>query len=76
MLPLADNNCDIYILQEEPMDGCGDGMWNGVRYFTSRHEHGFFCPISLLVPDPRFAQTLAADINRKFYYTSSRSIVV
>ena len=47
------------------MEGCSDGMWNGVRYFTCRHEHGFFCPLSSLAPDQRFALPVASDINRK-----------
>lgn len=47
------------------MGGCGDGFWNGVQYFNCRMEHGFFCPISSLAPDQRFAQPMAADVNRK-----------
>ena len=58
----------IYItpLQEEPMEGCADGTWKGVRYFNCRQGQGFFCPLSSLVPDQRFAQTTTGGgINRE-----------
>ena len=47
------------------MEGCSDGTWNGVRYFSCQMGHGFFCPMSSLAPDQRFAQSVAADVNRK-----------
>ena len=47
------------------MEGCGDGMWKGVRYFSCRQGHGFFCPLSSLIPDQRFTQTIVTDANRK-----------
>ena len=48
------------------MEGCSDGTWNGVRYFSCRQGHGFFCPISSLDPDQRFAQAAVTDVNRKY----------
>ena len=48
------------------MDGCGDGLWSGVRYFSCRQGHAFFCPLSSLSPDQRFAQTTTAGgVNRE-----------
>ncbi|CAI8016038.1 Ubiquitin carboxyl-terminal hydrolase CYLD [Geodia barretti] len=38
---------------DEPMDGCGDGEWNGHRYFTCLPGRAFFCPVTSLRPDPR-----------------------
>ena len=65
---LENNYCScvcVLLLQEESMEGCGDGTWNGVRYFSCRQGHGFFCPVSSLAPDQRFAPTIVADANRK-----------
>ena len=39
--------------QDGPMEGCGDGEWNGRRYFTCLPGRGFFCPVTSLRPDPR-----------------------
>ena len=47
------------------MEGCNDGTWNGVRYFSCRQGHGFFVPLSLLSPDQRFAEVTIAATNRK-----------
>ena len=47
------------------MEGCNDGIWKGIRYFSCRQGHGFFCPLSSLAPDQRFAQTMVTDGNRK-----------
>ena len=54
-----------FLLQEEPMEGCHDGVWNGIRYFSCRQGHALFCPLSSLTPDQRFAQTTVVDVNRK-----------
>ena len=35
------------------MEGCGDGEWNGHRYFTCLPGRAFFCPVTSLRPDPR-----------------------
>ena len=48
------------------MGGCGDGSWNGVRYFSCRQGHGFFCPLSSLTPDQRFTQIAEIGVNRKY----------
>ena len=56
------------------MDGCGDGSWNGVQYFSCQMGHGFFCPISALAPDQRFAQTAIVPDNRKSYYYNKQSL--
>ena len=53
--------------QEEPMERCQDGIWKGVRYFTCRQGHAFFCPVSSLAPDQRFIQNTSAGaaVNRE-----------
>ena len=56
------------------MDGCDDGTWNGVRYFSCRQGHGFFCPMSSLNPDLRFAQTITVPDNRKSYYYNRQNL--
>ena len=35
------------------MKGCFDGTWKGIRYFSCKHGHGFFSPVSNLRPDQR-----------------------
>jgi dynactin complex subunit len=49
------------------MDGCGDGVWNGDRYFACRSGHGLFCPLSSLKPDERFAPASLTAGNRKMH---------
>ena len=51
----------LYCFQEEPMEGCGDGTWQGVRYFRCPPKQGFFSPLSSFMPDKR------ADVNRESY---------
>ena len=59
------------------MEGCGDGMWNGVRYFSCRQGYGFFCPLVCLRPDERVAQPAVVDTNRKYpRYIASTCIYV
>ena len=36
------------------MEGCGDGTWREIRYFTCPYGRGFFCPYNSLSPDRRF----------------------
>ena len=50
------------------MEGCGDGTWNGVRYFNCQTGHSIFFPLSSLTPDQRFAQTATVYGNRKYVY--------
>ena len=40
-------------VQDEPMDGCGDGEWRGQRRFSSPPGRGFFCPVFYLRLDER-----------------------
>ena len=35
------------------MEGCTDGTWKGLRYFSCKHGRGFFSPVSNLEPDQR-----------------------
>lgn len=37
------------------MEGCFDGTWKGVRYFSCKFGRGFFCFVSSLHPDQRVA---------------------
>ena len=54
------------LFQDGPMEGCGDGVWRGHRYFTCLPGRGFFCPITSLLPDPQASQVGGASIrNRK-----------
>ena len=36
------------------MEGCGDGIWDGARYFSCRPGYGFFYPLSSLALDERY----------------------
>ena len=47
------------------MDGCGDGSWNGERYFTCNDGHAVFIVLSKLKADHRFVQQ-PQGANRKF----------
>jgi ubiquitin thioesterase CYLD len=44
---------------DEPMGGCGDGEWNGHRYFTCPYGRGLFCPLVNLRPDTRIMSQYA-----------------
>ena len=50
------------------MDGCLDGMWKGVRYFSCRQGHAFFCPVASLAPDQRFTPNTSAAVNRELVH--------
>jgi len=39
------------------MDGCSDGTWHDMRYFTCPYGRGFFCPYYNLMPDQRFSSS-------------------
>ena len=41
------------------MGGCGDGEWNGHRYFTCPYGRGLFCPLVNLRPDTRIMSQYA-----------------
>ena len=41
-------------VQEETMQGCGDGSWKGTRCFQCQSGRGFFCPLTAVRPDGRF----------------------
>ena len=47
----------IIIIQNGPMEGCGDGEWRGHRYFTCVYKRSFFCPLASLLPDTRTPQS-------------------
>ena len=38
------------------MEGCTDGTWKGMRYFTCQFGRAFFCPVSSLIPDQTIAE--------------------
>ena len=43
------------------MEGCGDGVWRGHRYFTCTLERAFFCPVTSLrpcIPQPSYLQPM------------------
>lgn len=48
------NHSITVALQEQYADRCGDGTWEGVRYFSCDYGRAFFCPVSTLKPDQRF----------------------
>ena len=41
------------LLQEEKVDGSGDGSWKGVRYFSCKDGHAVFIVHNMLKPDRR-----------------------
>ena len=43
----------MYTVQDEPMEGCGDGEWRGQRCFSCLPGRGFFCPAADLRADAR-----------------------
>ena len=47
------------------MEGCGDGIWGGRRYFSCRPGYGFFYPLSSLALDKRFISSKVTADNRK-----------
>ena len=52
------------------MEGCSDGTWREIRYFTCPYGRGFFCPYYNLLPDLRFdtgenTPWAASAVNRK-----------
>ena len=38
------------------MEGCGDDIWYGTRYFSCRPGYGFFYPLSSLALDERYSE--------------------
>ena len=38
------------------MEGCTNGTWKGLRYFSCNYGRGFFSPVSSLEPDQRNCQ--------------------
>ena len=61
-------------MQEDPIDGAQDGVWQGIRYFSCRQGHGFFCPVSSLTPDARFTPNTSAGstVNRELLLVNAR----
>ncbi len=45
----------VYNAQEEHADRCGDGEFHNVRYFKCEYGKAFFCPVTRLRADKRFA---------------------
>ena len=55
---------DFCICQDDPMEGCGDGEWNGHRYFTCPPGRAFFCPVANIGPDSRVPLGGNSGVNR------------
>lgn len=54
------------LLQDEQVDGCGDGSWKGKRYFSCKDGHSLFTVPSRLKPDRRHVNKHSLVIHGKF----------
>ncbi len=47
------------------MEGCTDGTWQEKRCFSCKYGRGFFCPVTALHPDQRFADSAPAQAGNR-----------